>query len=52
MYTIRDLAEKLGVHQNTVRRWINSKQLECIRIGKGIRITEEQLQKFLDNPTK
>ncbi len=47
MYTIKTLAVELKVHPNTIRRWIAEKKLEHIKIGSSIRITEEQLQKFL-----
>jgi len=47
MYTIKTLSTELKVHPNTVRNWIRDGKLEVIKVGKGIRITEEQLQKFL-----
>lgn len=49
MYSIKELAEKLKVHQNTVRNWIKDKRLNVIRMGGQIRITDEQLKQFLEN---
>ncbi|MCK9577572.1 MAG: helix-turn-helix domain-containing protein [Clostridia bacterium] len=47
IYTISELAIMFSVHENSVRRWINLNKLESIRIGGMIRVTEEQLQKFV-----
>jgi len=47
IYTISELAIMFSVHENSVRRWINLNKLESIRIGGMIRVTDEQLQKFV-----
>ncbi len=49
MYSVKELAKKLKVHENTVRNWIRDKRLKVIRMGGQIRITEEQLKQFLEN---
>ena len=51
MYTIKTLSTELKVHPNTVRNWIRDGKLEVIKVGKGIRITEEQLQKVFERRT-
>lgn len=46
MYTIQEVADLMKVHRNTVSRWINTNQLEVIRIGRTARIPKESLQKM------
>lgn len=56
MYTVRDVATKLKVNPETLRRWIRSSELEAIHYGvgrkNGSRITQEQLRIFLSNHPK
>lgn len=33
LYTVKEVAERLGVHEETVRRWIHRKELAAIRLG-------------------
>jgi excisionase family DNA binding protein len=48
MLTVRQVANKLGVHPKTVRRWITEGKLPCQRIGAGklIRIDEAEVDKI------
>lgn len=41
--TVRDVAERLKVSQRTVRRWIDQGYLQAIKIGRTVRISEEEL---------
>ena len=34
LITIREAAEMLGVHQETLRRWDNEGKLKAVRIGE------------------
>lgn len=45
-YTPAQVAELLGVHIQTVRKWYRSGALECYRVGH-VRISESQLESFL-----
>jgi excisionase family DNA binding protein len=47
--TVEEVAERLNVGIETVRRWIRSKELEAIDLGgrAGYRITESALEKFI-----
>lgn len=49
-YSVQDLVERLGVHEQTVRRWIKSGELTAYALGDraGYRIAPEDLQAFLD----
>lgn len=45
--TVKDVAERLKVAEATVRHWIRIGELRAINIGKGWRIADEDLQRFL-----
>jgi excisionase family DNA binding protein len=46
-YTVKEVAEKLRVDHQTVRRWINDNKLMATKVGKGLRIREEDIQEFI-----
>jgi excisionase family DNA binding protein len=46
-FTVPDVAEHLGVADRTVRRWIEGRQLVAHRFGRAVRISEEDLRRFL-----
>lgn len=45
--TVQELAERLEVAEATVRQWIKSGELRAIDIGKGWRIADSDLERFL-----
>lgn len=49
-YTVKQVAEKFQVREQTIGDWIRAKKLECHRVGQGraIRISDAQLAKFLN----
>ena len=47
LLTAEEVAERLRVNVNTVRRYIRSGRLPAIRLGKGYRIRSEDLKAFL-----
>jgi excisionase family DNA binding protein len=48
--TVEQVAERLQVHIETVRRWIRSGDLPSVRLGRraGYRIKAADLEAFLD----
>jgi excisionase family DNA binding protein len=46
-YQIGEIAEVLGVHVGTVRRWTDEGRLPCIRLGSQRRISYEALKSFV-----
>jgi excisionase family DNA binding protein len=56
LYTVRDVANRLGVHPETVRRLIHDGRLDAVRVGRVLRVDSDSLQGFLVNqrvkPTK
>lgn len=47
LYSVRDVAMKLGVHPETVRRLIHDGRLEAVRVGRVLRVDPNSLQAFL-----
>jgi len=45
--TVRELADRLEVAEATVRQWIKSGELRAIDIGKGWRIADADMERFL-----
>lgn len=48
LLTVKDTANLLKVHWQTVRNYINSKKLKASKVGRNIRIRESDLQNFVD----
>ena len=46
MRTIKETAGILGVHWQTVRKWIKSGELKAFKNGRVIRISEEEIERF------
>ncbi len=47
-FRVDEVAGLVGVHENTVRRWIDEGKLECMRLPVGsIRIPREAILKLL-----
>ncbi|MDP4033982.1 MAG: helix-turn-helix domain-containing protein [Pseudorhodobacter sp.] len=45
--TVKDVADRLKVAEATVRHWIKAGNLRAIDIGKGWRIADSDLERFL-----
>lgn len=45
--TVQELADRLEVAEGTVRQWIKNGELRAIDIGKGWRIADADLERFL-----
>lgn len=46
LYTCDEIAKKYSVKTRTVWDWIRSKKLPAIKVGRGYRIKEEDLEIF------
>ncbi len=47
MSSIREAADFFGVSEETVRRWIDSGQLDAHQLGRQWRIAPEDIERFL-----
>jgi excisionase family DNA binding protein len=47
LYTVRQVADQLGVHPETIRRLIHDGRLEAVRIGRVLRVGGDSLDGFL-----
>ena len=47
LLTIRQAAEVLNVHVETLRRWDKGGKLKAVRLGKGYRIPQKSLDQFV-----
>jgi excisionase family DNA binding protein len=47
LYSVRQVADQLGVHPETVRRLIHDGRLDAVRIGRVLRIESSELDGFL-----
>jgi excisionase family DNA binding protein len=49
LFSVKEAAGFMGVHEMTVRKWIYSGRIRAYRAGKLIRIKEEDLMGFLES---
>ena len=47
LLTVKDVAERLRVGVATVQRWAKRGELPMVKIGKGYRISEGELARWL-----
>jgi len=48
LYTVDELSKALGVSPLTIGRWLRAKKLIGTKLGKQWRITETDLQDFIN----
>lgn len=49
LLSIDEVAQQLGVSTKTIRRWLLAGYLSCHRLGRQIRIAEDELAAFIRN---
>jgi excisionase family DNA binding protein len=47
LYSVREVANQLGVHPETIRRLIHDGRMDAVRIGRVLRVHGSALDKFL-----
>ena len=47
LYTVPEVADQLKVSQKQVRRWIKSRDLIALQLGRQLRIADSDLRAFL-----
>ncbi len=48
LVSVREVAGRLGVHPETIRRLIHDGRLEGVRVGRLLRVRRTDLDGFLD----
>ena len=48
LLSVATVADRLDVSTKTIRRWIEAGELRIHRLGRSVRISETDLQKFLE----
>jgi excisionase family DNA binding protein len=51
LLTIKQVAALLNVSQRTIRRWIDAGDIAFIKLPGGLRIRQENLERWLDKRT-
>lgn len=49
LYSVQEVAEKLNLSEQTVRKLIKKGEIQSIRLGKNIRITTSELHRIVEN---
>ena len=50
LYSVEQVAERLGLHVKTVRHYVREGRLKAVRIGKQYRIAREDLEAMTGRP--
>ncbi|MBQ1093622.1 helix-turn-helix domain-containing protein [Streptomyces sp. B93] len=50
LYSVEQVAERLGLHVRTVRKYVREGRLKAVKIGKQYRITHEDVEAFTGLP--
>lgn len=45
-YTVAQIARRFGAHEVTIRRWCREQRLKPLRLGRLLRITAEEVERF------
>ena len=52
LYSVEEVASRLGLYVRTVRGYVREGRLGAVRIGKQYRISHEDLEKFVGTPVR
>ncbi len=50
LFSVEQVAERLGLHVRTVRHYVRGGRLKAVRIGKQYRISQDDLEAFTGQP--
>ena len=48
VYSVREVADRLGVHPETIRRLIHDGRLEAVRVGRVLRVAAADVAAFIE----
>ena len=52
LLTYAEVAEILGLKPNTLRVWVSSKKIPCVKLGGAVRFTPSMVQELIESSTQ
>jgi len=47
LHSVRDVADRIGVHPETIRRLIHEGRLRAVRVGRALRVDDAALEELV-----
>jgi len=47
-FSVPELAERLSIHEQTVRKMIKDKRIDAVRVGNDFRVLKEDFERFVN----
>lgn len=47
LYTANQVSEKLNLSIHTIRKWIQIKKIKVVKLGKAVRISQDELDRLM-----
>lgn len=51
LLTVDQVARRLQVHPETIRRWIRDGRLKAVKLSPGFRIRESEVERLTETPS-
>lgn len=51
LLSIPEAAEYLGLKASTVRQWVWLRKIDCVRVGRSVRIAQDVLDRLIESGT-
>jgi excisionase family DNA binding protein len=48
LYSVREVAGRLGVHPETIRRLIHDGRLDAVRVGRALRVSGDEVDRWVE----
>ncbi len=52
LLTYRDVAQILGLKENTIRVWVSNRKIPFVKLGSAVRFTPEMVQQIIAESTQ
>lgn len=52
LMTYEEVAQILGLKPNTLRVWVSSKRIPCVKLGGAVRFTPSMVQDLIESSTQ
>jgi excisionase family DNA binding protein len=51
LLTIEEASKRLGLKPSTLRFWVWQRKIECVKIGRAVRISERTIRELIERGT-